>query len=98
VAAAALGAMLLSWGTASALSGPEPVPGTYGGEFVLSYGGQTTPVFNVSGCDLSSTGTGGVAFVKPCQFEVPAIAAPCSSRRSSTPWAARLLRPLTPTP
>jgi hypothetical protein len=76
MAAATFGVLLLGWGTASALSGPEPVPGTYGGEFVLSYGGQTTPVFNVSGCDLSSTGTGGVAFVKPCQFEVPANAAP----------------------
>jgi hypothetical protein len=77
VAAAAAVATLLGWGTASALSGPEPVPDSYGGRFVLTYAGQNTEVFNVSGCDLAPTGTGtGTAIVKPCRFEVAANAAP----------------------
>jgi hypothetical protein len=74
VAAAAAGVWLLGWGTASALSGRQPVPEGYGGRFVLTYADQNTPVFNVSGCDLAPTGPGG-AIVKPYRFEVPATAA-----------------------
>jgi hypothetical protein len=82
VAAATFGALLLSWGTASALSGPQPVPDTYGGELVLTYDGQSTQVFNVSGCDLGVPSTPGpTAFVKPCQFEVPANAAPTLTQK-----------------
>jgi hypothetical protein len=77
VVAVAAVATLLGWGTASALSGPEPVPDTYGGEFVLSYAGQNTRVSNVSGCDVARDPTvpSGTAIVKPCRFEVPANAA-----------------------
>src|SRR5918912_101002 len=71
------GALLLGWGSASALSGPEPVPDTYGGRFVLSYAGQNTQVFNVSGCDVARVQSelSPTAIVKPCRFEVPANAA-----------------------
>jgi hypothetical protein len=74
LAVAVFGALLLGWGTASALSGPEPVPDSYGGRFVLSYAGQHTEVMNVSGCDLGPSGAGTTAIVKPCRFEVPANA------------------------
>jgi hypothetical protein len=74
LAVAAVGASLLGWGSASALSGPEPVPDSYGGRFVLTYAGQATEVVNVSGCDLAPAG-GTNAVVKPCRFEVPANAA-----------------------
>jgi hypothetical protein len=74
LAAATAGALLMGWGTASALSGPEPVPDSYAGRFVLTYAGQNTEVFKVSGCDLAPAG-GRTAVVKPCRFEVPANAA-----------------------